>query len=416
MQMDILEADLLEHVPADGSEKTLLLYGPESPTLVEALAQRGYLVQLMAHEPRSLGTPQHKLIVHDVDRAELQENYDVVICRQSSSQFRNPLKCLERFAVSARSLFLSVLEDPAFESNGEPFARVFWRSLLRKLPVLLLVPPNRKRAMDQAFALSTPLIMSFFKSMRQDFANIQVMERSGSPHRLLVAKKRTIGRLIVLAGVNAVGKSTFLQSLHSGKLPDIAHAIGMESPKDWEFTRYANLLSNEEQAHHENILVQYNITSPLVHGEMHGHHNGLLDLIKCARECIIVTMWLPHTEQRSRYFSDRVPSTIFSRELYMKRKKAKLSDRGSDKAVPQSIFSVFYFRSGYTRRKADRLLQIYASRENYSSMYQRWMGFAKRYGTKSLALMQGDQYSIVTGDEWQKISNASDEQVKSLAK
>jgi hypothetical protein len=405
MQIDILEADLLEHVPADGREKTLLLYGPERPTLVEALARRGYLVQLMAHEPRLLGTPQHNLIVHDVDRAELQEKYDIVICCQSSGQFRNPLKYLERLAVSARSLFLSILEDPAFESNAKPFTRMFWRSLSRKLPVLFLVPPNRRRAMDQAFALSTPLVMSFFKSMRQDFANVQVVERDGSPHRLLVAKKRTIGRLIILAGVNAVGKSTFLQSLHSGKLPEIAHAIGMESPKDWEFTRYANLLSNEEQAHHENILVQYNITAPLVHGEMHGHHNGLLDLIKCARDCIIVTMWLPHTEQRNRYFGDRVPSTIFSRELYMKRKKAKLSDRGSDKAVPQSIFSAFYFRSGYTRRKADRLLQIYASKENYSSMYRRWMDFAKRYGTKSLVLMQGDQYSVVTGDEWQKISS-----------
>jgi hypothetical protein len=256
--------------------------------------------------------------------------------------------------------------------------------------------------MDQAFALSTPLVMSFFKSMRQDFANVQVVERNGSPHRLLIAKKRTIARLIVLAGVNAVGKSTFLQSLQSGELRDIAKAIGMESPKDWRFTRYANLLSNEEHEHHENILVQYNITAPLVHGEMHGHHNGLLDLIKCARECVIVTMWLPHNEQRNRYFSDRVPSTVFSRELYMKRKKAKLSDRGSDKAVPRSVLSVFYFRSAYTRRKADRLLEVYASKENYSSMYRRWMDFAKRNGTKSLVLMQGDQYSIVTGDEWQK--------------
>lgn len=408
MQIDAREAELLGQLPTDGTGKTLLLYGPGSPPLLRELAARGYSIQRMAREPGQAENLHDNLIVRDVARDGLIDSYDVVVCTYSSNHFRNPLKCLESLAVSARLLFLAVLGDPAVEGRNKPTRKMVWRGLLRRLPILLLIPAGKKHKMDQAFALSSPLVISFFKFLRQDFASVQVLEGGGARQRLLVARRRSIGHLIILAGVNAVGKSTFLNGLRSGSLPEIAREIGMESPDAWEFTRYVSLLENEDQAHHENVLVQYNMTDPFIHGEMHDYHQGLLDLVKCARRSTIVTMWLPHAEQKKRYLDDRVPDGLFSRELYLKRKSAKQSDSGGGKTVRRSFLSAFYFRSGYTRRKADRLLEIYASQESHSHMYRRWMDFAERHGGRSLVLMQGKEYRIVTGEEWQKLAAIHD--------
>jgi len=396
-------------LPRDAIGCSLLICGTPMSSTLKALVARDCKVVVIGISNEAKSQLTHEMVSYggnvtfadvDIERKSPATRFDYVFCLVGSTHFRNPLAVLERF-VDVSNKGLSFVASPPLAANQWSFdPSSFAYPLLKRLPVMFLVPSSRKKSMDQAFVVTIPMMQAFFKSMRQDFASVTFLKREESGERVVIARKRRIETLHILAGVNAVGKSTMLDKLRSGNSTELANRLGLDPTKPWVFTTYAHLLRNSETSEYSHLVVQYNITAPAVHGSMHGHHHGLLDLIECAEVADVTTMWLPHDQQKARYFQDRVPKGTFSSELHERRVTAKLRDVQG--RIPGATVrpNVFYFRSKYTRRKAERLLAIYADRKVFDSMYIEWFEFVGRHAHNAHVVFQDPDYRVGTIADW----------------
>ncbi len=397
------------HLPANLVGRSVLIYGEPPAELVSAIRARGGNVTvggLAPHRFRELfsGHSGVECEPSDVERNDISRAYDFILSIKSLVCFRNPLAVLERMVMATRDSLQLVHSRPSSRANWSTDPSVVAAPLLDRLPGMFLVPARRKRGMDQAFNISPSLIEAFLKSMRQDISSIECLPGGAAGETMLLVRKRRIGRLLVLAGVNAVGKSTFLDRLRSGQLPEIAAALDMDMAKPWEFTTYAHLLGNRDDCNHDAMVVQYNITAPEVHGPVHGHHHGVLDLILCAEDASIATFWLDPETQHARYHQDRVPGAAFSSGLHARRKLAKsLGVHGNGHSEKSVGGNPFYVRSAYARRKAARLLKLYGDTGNFVRMYRDWFDFAEAHCQRVQVIHQEPDYRIGTVDEWRSM-------------
>ena len=338
----------------------------------------------------------------DPEREEILGTYDIVLCCGSLHQARNPLSVLDKLIAATReTLILQLtLREGSILSRDRS---IVGKGVLQRMPALFLAPWKRKHGVDQSFYMTEAAAVALLKTLRQDFARVEV-HRSGTLRPVIVARKRRIEHLHIIAGVNAIGKSTLLDKLRLGKQSEVADQMRIDLSKPWYFTTYAHLLRETDETF-DFLVAQYNITAPLVHGTLHGNHHGLQDLIQSAKHVDVTTMWLSPEEQRKRYHADRVPDKLFSPELYKRRKIAKLRDvhgRTHKAAKENPLRGMFYVRSAYTRRKAGRLLDIYGDRQTYLNMYDDWFDFLDHLPVEARVLYQQPEYHAVSIDEWRQ--------------
>ncbi len=338
----------------------------------------------------------------DLERQGLQGRFDTVYCGAYLREARNPVGVLETLIAATRRRLVLQLELRQAERISRDRSLI-GGDVLRRLPAIYLAPWKRKHGVDQSFYMTETAAVALLKTLRQDFAKVEVFD-AGGRRPLIVASKRRIRTLHIIAGVNAIGKSTLLDKLRSGEKSEVADEMAFDLSKPWYFTTYAHLLRETEVAF-DCLVAQYNITAPLVHGALHGNHHGLQDLIESADTVDVTTMWLAPEEQRARYHQDRVPDTVFARDLYNRRKIAKRRDvHGRENIAPKESFlrGLFYVRSAYTRRKADRLLSIYGDRQTYLNMYDDWFDFLEHMPATARVLYQQPDYHTVSIDEWRR--------------
>ena len=346
--------------------------------------------------------PGERFVRCDPERDEISGRFDIVLCSDSLHQARNPLSVLDKLIAATRETLILQLTL----REGWPLSRdrsIAGKGVLQRMPALFLAPWKRKHGVDQSFYMTETAAVALLKTLRQDFANVEV-HRSGSRRPIIVAKKRRIKHLHIIAGVNAIGKSTLLDKLRSGERSEVADEMEIDLSKPWYFTTYAHLLRKTDEEF-DFLVAQYNITAPLVHGALHGNHHGLQDLIESAKRVDVTTMWLSPEEQRKRYHADRVPDRVFSPDLYKRRKIAKLRDvHGRTHAAPKEggLRGMFYVRSAYTRRKAVRLLDIYGDRQTYLNMYDDWFDFLEHLPVKAKVLYQQPEYHAVPIATWRQ--------------
>jgi len=399
-------------LPADVAGKSILIVGAVENHVPRTLAAAGAAVSLAGISPRIFATSHDGYAGISFDEVDIERNapasrHDYVVCLRSFVHLRNPLAVLERLAQTAREGLSFIVSPPLSLGRASLDGGKLAYPLLKQLAGMFLVPANRKKGMDQAFFIGRKLTAAFIKSMRQDFASLERLDGARAGEDLFIARKRRIGHLYILAGVNAVGKSTLLDKLRSSQRNDVADMLDFDLTRPWLFTTYAHLLKNSDVQHHPYLMVQYNITAPLVHGTMHGHHHGLLDLILCAEKTTVATMWLDPERQRERYFSDRIPTSVFSPQLHAKRKTAKHLDvHGREGGFSEKTVrpNLFYFRSPYTRRKAERLMGLYGNSQSFIDMYAEWFDFVEQHADLAPVLFQEPSYRVASIADWRTVA------------
>ena len=337
----------------------------------------------------------------DLEREQIPGVFDYILGLDILARVRNPMAVLDKLVSATRDCFIVEIPRCRPDSVG------WWGTLTMaahsalRLPAITLLPLSRKRGNQQGFRITSTALTSMLKVLRQDIARIEICEDENGEPTLFVVRRRRIGQLHVLAGVNAVGKSHLLHRLRSGAENDVASQLGIELSMPWSYSTYTHLL-DQTQEFFPYLIVQYNITAPAVHGDLYRHTLGLQDLIETAEDTTITTMWLPADLQRERYLTDRLPqSTVMNPELAEKRRQSKTRDvaAGRNASLTRS-FQLPGIRSLHSRKKADKLLEIYGNDERFWSMYEDWFGFAKRHANKSFVLLQEPDYRVIPLESW----------------
>ncbi len=266
---------------------------------------------------------------------------------------------------------------------------------------LVLWPARRKGQAKQAFYFSQQLLQQYMKGLRQDFASIEIHRTEDG--LLVVAHKRRIANLVILAGLPAIGKSTLLQYLRSGEGSDLAQQLGFDAGITWHFTNYASMLK-PTAANLENVFLQYNISAPLTHGPLHRYEFGLRDLIGTADKVTIATIWADAKTLLERYSKERIPKADEGEAGY---KKRRLSTKETDISGGRGSISLlarlgWHRRSSHMKKKEERFLSLYSDRHALLALYSGWFTFLQSSNCRCKVVTQSPNYEAVDLLQWQE--------------
>lgn len=156
----------------------------------------------------------------------VNRKWDHVVSDAMLSQSRHPLGDLAALAkVTISTLTIGV--SPIRFLGMKAGALGVVAGALRALPAVV-VENNGSTGKSKVpkFFFSPRSLKEFFLRHRSDFASLELIKESGK--LFARAEKRRIGHLIMVSGPVAAGKSTFIEKLLSGKLPDVASRLGLK--------------------------------------------------------------------------------------------------------------------------------------------------------------------------------------------
>ncbi|MDP1700131.1 MAG: methyltransferase domain-containing protein [Aestuariivirga sp.] len=308
----------------------------------------------------------------DIEREKLEEVYDVVLFLSGLQRLRNPVSALEALTGATREELIIGIDDKrsfqeALGSFWRLISNVFW-----KLPILYL-GGLEKKDWDGVnhFLFSDRAIVALLTRHRYSFARVDFVPWEAAGRRLAVAHKRQIGHLVIVAGVPTSGKTTVMNKLMAGELPDIAKQLDFDCKKKWLSTGYGEVCHIQD-ARVENLLLHFNITKSLVDGDHYGYKGGLLDLIKSAQRISVVSLWCPPAELRRRYLEGRV--------------RTKLS---RSKRLRQD-------------RKNRILLSLYDEPENLARLFAKWLSFVELHRAAPVILESTALGKTISLSDWRQ--------------
>jgi hypothetical protein len=313
---------------------------------------------------------------------------DIILADDLQMQ-RNPLLHLDLLSAKTRKTLVLRLRRrmmPAWPLSGAS---------------LVLWPARRKGQAKQAFYFSPELLRQYMKGLRQDFAFVETQNTDDG--LLVVAHKRKIANLVILAGLPAIGKSTLLQHLRSSEGNGLGRQLGFDAGIAWHFTNYATLLKPTETML-ENVFLQYNFSAPLTHGQLHRYEFGIRDLVGTADKVTVATMWANAETLLERYSKERIPKADEGEAGY---KKRRLSTKEADISEGRGSMGLlarlgWHRRSSHMKKKEQRFLSLYSNREALQELYSGWFKFIQSLNCSCVVVTQSPNYEAVDLSQWQE--------------
>ncbi|MBZ0215874.1 MAG: hypothetical protein K8F25_04925 [Fimbriimonadaceae bacterium] len=308
----------------------------------------------------------------NIEREKIVETYDIVLLLDGLQKLRNPLSALETLIGATREELVIGIEDRwSFPQAFGSFWHLISKGLLR-FPILFLGGLERKDWDGvNHFRFSDRAVVALLTRHRYSFARVDFIPWQAAGRRLAVAYKRQITHLVIVAGVPTSGKTTVINKLMAGELPDIAKQLDFDCKKNWLSTGYGEVCHIQD-ARVENLLLHFNITKSLVDGDHYGYEGGLLDLIKLAQRISVVSLWCPLAELKQRYLEGRV--------------RTKLS---RSKRLRQD-------------RKNRILLSLFDEPVNFARLFEKWLLFVELHCPAQVMLESSASGEAISLSDWRR--------------
>ena len=232
----------------------------------------------------------------DIERERFDESFDYVLCLNVLHFLRNPLATLERLAgITRESLLLEVAGFGASDRRNLGISR--WRAaLLDSSPVVYVARPGKSgRRRAQGWYFAPGALENFLMHHGNGFARPGAVASVHKGRRILIAQRRRIRELVVVAGPAGSGQASVVERLLNGSAPDLAALIGIGEPTSW--TRCsASDLDGITTAAIDRLVVCSDLP-----GLSQDFGNGVLDLARTAQRVTFVTVTAPPEVLRQRF-------------------------------------------------------------------------------------------------------------------
>lgn len=107
----------------------------------------------------------------------------------------------------------------------------------------------------------------------------------------------SVDRLLLVAGPSCAGKSTLIQRLYSGELPEVAARLRLGDVSAWRCMLLSDLPPAEPLAQ---VMLHYDFLRPWTGGTPDSGAEELLRLAGSAAEVTLLTLWVPPEELHRR--------------------------------------------------------------------------------------------------------------------
>lgn len=306
----------------------------------------------------------------DIERDSLDRSFDYVLCLNVLHHLRNPLSVLDRL-VSMTDERL-VLEVASFSRKDRRKNRVpsLLGALLNRLPIIYL-GGARPNAATQTFFFTPKALRVLLSGHRATFGKVEFHRQGHKGRYLAIAHKRRIEHLVVIAGVPASGKSTFIGRLLAGELGSVADATGFDARKSWGVRGFGTIAGSEAELP-ANLVLHYNITKHLIDGDIYRHDRALLDLMQVAERVTVLTLWCPPVQLAERYRARRDDTPL---QRFLSR------------------------RAGKKRRV---YLGLYENEARLRDLFSEWFAFVERHVADAHVVASTDEPRLLETGQWKR--------------
>lgn len=228
----------------------------------------------------------------DIESEIPREQFDIVICLNVLHHMLDPIAVLDKLSALARERL--VLEVPSFGGyDGKKMGLAWWqRRLLARHPVALVGRGGNSKPYhrQKKYYLSKTAIENILMYQRNHFARLEIRDSDFKDRFLVIAEKRRIGHLLIVAGMKSGGKSTLIQQLRENRLPHIADRLGVSDFGRFEVTD-ATRLRSFDKPHVSNLIFHYNVHRPYFRSAKSPGRDEALHVLDGADRVSAITIW-----------------------------------------------------------------------------------------------------------------------------
>jgi len=309
----------------------------------------------------------------DAETYRTEETFDDVLALNVLHHVRNPFLLLERLIEMTNERL--ILEVAGLGRHEQKKLKLnWWRRLLfrglRGLPIVY-VNPNSLRRNRQRFYLSVDAVRCLLSEHRRIFSKIEVIPSPFKDRHILIAHKRRIDNLVIIAGPTSAGKTTLIDNLTSGKEPEVADHLGIKDINEWE-TLDMNGIAQDSRTHLSRVIMHHDFLTRLKWNAEHSQMIEFLDIVTSAKRVTILTLWTEPHQLLAQFEENEIGE--------YKRQHGTL---------PKN-------------KKTLRLQKDYEDPQKIIDYYKAWFAFSKTLNGNHAVRSQGPSKRIQSVDEWRR--------------
>ncbi len=309
----------------------------------------------------------------DVERDSIGERYDYVLCLNLLHHLKNPLAALDKLIGVTRERL--ILEVAALGRKDRRKVKIPWlvAGLLNRLPIVLVGRNGTTgRRSTQKFFITSSAIENLLLYQRHMFARVDTYPSEGKDQRYVsIAHRRRIGRLVVVGGPVSSGKTTLVERLTAGELPEVAARARIGDPAGW--TRIsAGWLPELTEPAIDRLLLHYDFLRPYLASAKTHDRDEALDVLETAERLTFVTIWTPPERLRRQLLASEIE--------------------------PKTRLGVYRGKSRMLKIQRD-----YASPARIREHYRQWFDYARTKSDDHVVVELSDPVRLYTIDEWERM-------------
>lgn len=293
----------------------------------------------------------------DFERGEEPGNFDIVACLNVLPELFDPIHALRRMAAMARERLIIEL----------PSRRRGWLSRFRA-PEPVIDVPLAARMHEVAGCTFLPNAAAMAGILNQHMATfepVQVFSSNAGKSFLVVATKRRIKHLTVVAGPSKAGKSTFKNRI----IGDEAFRRSLGLPAEVTAQADANEVRRLPTGELAHVVLHYDFLRPFDRALGTYERDPAAELFRSAEQVSMFTLMTPKARLRAQLAAEK-----------LKRKKQEV--------VPL---------------RRDILYALYDTPDFLTTWYDRWFRFCETLDLKHTVVRNDGNYEFFDSRHWQRI-------------
>jgi 2-polyprenyl-3-methyl-5-hydroxy-6-metoxy-1,4-benzoquinol methylase len=306
----------------------------------------------------------------DIESDVIRDSFDYVLCLNVLHHLKNPISTLDTLIGLCRERLILEIAALGRHDAAKLGLSFLGRYFLNRAPIIYVneSATHGKRS-SQNFFITARAIENLLTYQRGSFARVETLPTGHKGRYISIAHKRHFGRLIVVAGPTSSGKSTLIEKLRRGELPEVARRLRIDDPAGWA-TPLANRLHEPGPAHFEKALYHYDFLRPYLRGaRIHSRDEGL-DVLDLADDLTFLTIWC-----RPELLGERLERRSIA---------PKTGARGD-------------FRG---RKRHLAIREDYRDPKRVRDHYRRWFDFTSSKKGEHLVVAPEQDYALYSIDEW----------------
>jgi 2-polyprenyl-3-methyl-5-hydroxy-6-metoxy-1,4-benzoquinol methylase len=226
------------------------------------------------------------------------EIFDIVICLNVLHYVKDPIATLDRLIrLTGETLIIELASLGRRDRRNLGLSR--WQSwFLARFPVMAV----GGRHSHMKFFFTRSGIVNLLRFQRHHFAQVHIVDSGFRDRFIVVARRRRIRHLVIVAGPTSAGKATLIEAMAGGRVPELAAALGIKNLEGWR-TGDAGAVGDIAEPDLEGLVLNYDFMFPYLRGTRSYADDPVFQLFETARKVSLVTLWTP-PERLARQLSD----------------------------------------------------------------------------------------------------------------